>query len=548
MSSIRRLQRAELEHESLKRLNSARQIRQMFQSHEPPALCEALTEAGVKLPLREEFRLVDERRKAELGVEILEASADVPTAPISSFTKPYMDYRKVPESLRDRTRFTSFYEMHPAGGGGWDDERLTSFIWMVKDIVPQRYDFESAKHWSSKRMKAIVGRLPQQNESSKVFGRISSARKAAEMVRQKMEGLSFDEPTPKELELLASNGLVLSDEQGRRRADPAAIADTHDLASLQKEGISQERLGQIRMREESKEFLSKSYEPDSGGISAFEMSDFRYCTLEGLKGIRLKQRERIIEAIREVDDRGILYERILELESEGIPMRSIGNQGSQEGGEFFESIVLKRALTWNRNQLSDIQMIQASKSGVDTGFLTGDGLMPHYSPGYDFSTDSPLHRTGLVMGVESGSPLVHEYAHLDDFMFNRMDSGKYSWKSFITELVAYSEGTFYRNEPERIGWADVKRKMIGKSYLGGHEDEDGYDEAVEKMGRCCDVVGKMFDSGMSKDVLKSTLMSTNNFEDILAWDRVFDDRPDSVGDRKALDAELSSIGLKRSIR
>jgi len=137
-----------------------------------------------------------------------------------------------------------------------------------------------------------------------------------------------------------------------------------------------------------------------------------------------------------------------------------------------------------------------------------------------------------VIGSVTGSiALLHEYRHLDDFMW--YGEQREGFDHYLTEVNSYLVNVL---TGDRKDWEDVKEALVGPAYMGKHQDNPEYPRARELMERSVDVVRNLQDSGVSNSAVTSILLHSTTFQDILRWEPLFE-TPENA--RQVLDGTLT---------
>ncbi len=363
-----------------------------------------------------------------------------------------------------------------------------------------------------------AGYSERQVEAMDVHARVREAREAAAVVQRELSGLRFAEASGEERTALDTGGFLLRNSEGETRPDRGRL-EAADLTAVSREtGVSVGRLNELIARERSKEFFAHAYVEDGKPVlNPFGMESYTYHTLDDLEEKYTRNMESIRSATEGVDDPQRLREVVQKLDEQGIRVTA---QAPHESGlpelEQLRSRI-RREIGWHEDQLDIIEASRRIRSGVDPGIVSGEGMIFSYLPRENFRSDSPLSRTGVIGSVTGSIALLHEYRHLDDFMWYGGQRGDFD--HYITEVNSYLVNVL---TGDRKDWEDVKETLVGPAYMGKHQENPEYPRARELMERSVDVVKNLQDSGVSNSAVTSVLLHATSFQDILRWEPLFE--------------------------
>jgi hypothetical protein len=460
-------------------------------------------------------------RPEQLNLDYIRGLGSAEHAPLASASPE--ERTAVLEEIRQARAASERGDRVPALELGW---RLMSQY----EFPPQTLLNDSPRIFEHFERRA--GYSERQLEALNVHARVREAREAAAVVQRELGGLRFAEASEEERAALDARGFLARNAEGKTRPDAGKLG-VADLAVVSREtGLSVERLNELVSRERSKEYFASAYVEDGRPVlDPFNMESFTYNTLDDLEARYRRGIESIRSATDGVDDTQRLKDVIQELDKQGI--RVTAQAPSERGLPELEQLRSRigREIGWYEQQLDIVDASRKIRSGVDPGIVSGDGMIFSYLPRENFRSDSPLARTGVIGSVIGSISLLHEYRHLDDFMWYGEQRGGFD--HYLTEVNSYLVNVL---TGDRRDWEDVKEALDSPAYMGKHKEDPNYPKAKELMERSVDVVRNLQDSGVSNSAVTSILLHSTTFQDILRWEPLFE-VPENA--RQVLDGTLT---------
>lgn len=313
------------------------------------------------------------------------------------------------------------------------------------------------------------------------------------------------------------------------------------------------RILELKQRQESIDWLlsSQSSDYDEDKIKLEDLKDARYFTVKEL-----------IERAKEKLD--LLEQIILELKNpteQPIALKILADKYSFQKPNLFDFNREQGALTLKNLDEQELQaeieqftkyveaqrfivaaladILNSSRTGIDPGALFigdrdklqqtihNDMVGGTYLTKHNFRGDLAL--TGLIILPQVLNPITlkHEYLHFEDLLLKPQERPLPD--ALITELHSLLMQNFFMDGNNHINeerFEAIKASLI-KFYLPEIKkvmpDLALQRDMEEKIIKTVDAIKHLFVNGFSLEVIKTIIMQSNRFDDIISWSNVSDE-------------------------